>query len=57
MRAAGGTGFGLSAIKRRLYLLFADESLLQAQPVEENLFKTTLKIPQIPQGNDKDNIN
>jgi len=54
MKAAGGTGFGLSAIKRRLYLLFADESLLQAHPIEENLFRTTLKIPQ---RNDKDDIN
>lgn len=57
MTAAGGTGFGLSAIKRRLYLLFADESLLQAQAIEENLFRTTLKIPQTIQGNDKDDIN
>jgi len=54
MRAAGGTGFGLSAIKRRLYLLFADENLLQARPVEENLYRTTLKIPQI---HDKNDIN
>lgn len=54
MRATGGTGFGLSAIKRRLYLLFADENLLQAQAIEENLFRTTLKIPQ---RNDKDDIN
>jgi len=53
MKAAGGTGFGLSAIKRRLYLLFADESLLQAGSIEENIFRTTLKIPQ---GNDKNDI-
>jgi two-component system LytT family sensor kinase len=53
MKAAGGTGFGLSAIKRRLYLLFADETLLQAEAAG-NLFLTTLKIPQ---ENDKDHIN
>ncbi|RYE58196.1 MAG: sensor histidine kinase [Sphingobacteriales bacterium] len=51
MKAAGGTGFGLSAIKRRLYLLFADETLLQTQATKENFFITTLKIPQ---RNDKD---
>jgi len=46
MRATGGTGFGLSAIKRRLYLLFADETLLQTQATDDNFFITTLKIPQ-----------
>jgi LytS/YehU family sensor histidine kinase len=54
MKAAGGTGFGLSAIKRRLYLLFADEKLLKTKATEDNLFITTLKIPQ---ANDKNNIN
>lgn len=54
MRATGGTGFGLTAIKRRLYLLFADENLLQTNTTQENLFITTLKIPQ---NNDKNHTN
>lgn len=54
MKATGGTGFGLSAIKRRLYLLFADEKLLKTKTTEDNLFITTLKIPQ---ANDKNNTN
>ncbi|ETZ21105.1 sensor histidine kinase [Pedobacter sp. V48] len=54
MKATGGTGFGLSAIKRRLYLLFADEKLLKTKATEDNLFITTLKIPQ---ANDKNDTN
>lgn len=54
MRAAEGTGFGLTAIRRRLYLLFADEHLLQTNVIEGNIFETTLKIPQ---QNDKNNTN
>jgi two-component system LytT family sensor kinase len=46
MKATKGTGFGLSAIRRRLYLLFADSSLLQTQTRDNNLYITTLKIPQ-----------
>ncbi|WP_443939560.1 sensor histidine kinase [Pedobacter sp. MW01-1-1] len=46
VRAAGGTGFGLSAIKRRLYLLFANPHLLQTEIEANNLYITTLKIPQ-----------
>jgi two-component system LytT family sensor kinase len=46
MKAAGGTGFGLTAIRRRLYLLFADSSLLQTAALEDNVYLTTLKIPQ-----------
>lgn len=46
MKATGGTGFGLTAIKRRLYLLFADEQLLQTNATNDKLFITTLKIPQ-----------
>ncbi|PST82160.1 sensor histidine kinase [Pedobacter yulinensis] len=46
MKAAGGTGFGLGSIRRRLYLLFADSSLLQTRVVDDNLYITTLKIPQ-----------
>ncbi|HEX6182086.1 MAG TPA: GHKL domain-containing protein, partial [Chitinophagaceae bacterium] len=40
-----GTGFGLSSVKRRLYLLFARNDLLTTQ-AENNLFTTTVKIPQ-----------
>ena len=40
-----GTGFGLSSVQRRLYLLFARNDLL-ATRTEENLFITTVKIPQ-----------
>ncbi|TDQ06462.1 sensor histidine kinase [Pedobacter metabolipauper] len=54
MKATGGTGFGLTAIRRRLYLLFADDTLLHTQATEEKLFITTLKIPQ---NNDKNNTN
>ena len=41
-----GTGFGLSSIKRRLYLLFARTDLLYTA-TENNLFTTTLIIPKI----------
>ncbi len=40
-----GTGFGLSSVQRRLYLLFARTDLLQTT-TEKNLFITTVKIPQ-----------
>ncbi|HTM93655.1 MAG TPA: histidine kinase [Flavisolibacter sp.] len=40
-----GTGFGLSSVQRRLYLLFARNDLLQTQ-VQEQLFVTIIKIPQ-----------
>ncbi len=40
-----GTGFGLSSVQRRLYLLFARNDLLQTK-AENNLFVTTVKIPQ-----------
>ena len=40
-----GTGFGLSSIQRRLYLLFARNDLL-ATSQKENIFTTTVKIPQ-----------
>lgn len=54
IKAAGGTGFGLTAIRRRLYLLFADERLLKTDVMDENIFVTTLKIPQ---QHDKNDIN
>jgi sensor histidine kinase YesM len=41
-----GTGFGLSSVQRRLFLLFARTDLLQTR-VENDLFITTLIIPQL----------
>ena len=40
-----GTGFGLNAVQRRLYLLFSRNDLLHTSS-ENNIFTTTLKIPQ-----------
>lgn len=40
-----GTGFGLDSIQRRLYLLYARHDLL-ATSQQENIFTTTIKIPQ-----------
>ena len=40
-----GTGFGLSSLQRRLYLLYGRNDLLTANQVE-NVFITQLKIPQ-----------
>ncbi|MET4082897.1 two-component system LytT family sensor kinase [Pedobacter sp. UYP30] len=47
MKAAKGTGFGLKAIKRRLYLLFGSVDLLQTETEANNIYITTLKIPQL----------
>jgi two-component system LytT family sensor kinase len=52
MTASKGTGFGLSSIRRRLYLLFADQNLLQTETQNDNLYITTLKIPQKDDQND-----
>ena len=41
-----GTGFGLSGIQRRLYLLFARNDLLETFK-ENNIFTTQVKIPQL----------
>jgi len=41
-----GTGFGLSSIQRRLYLLFFRNDLLTTTK-DQNLFTTTIKIPQL----------
>jgi LytS/YehU family sensor histidine kinase len=41
-----GTGFGLSSVQRRLYLLFARNDLLETV-VQNNLFTTIVKIPQV----------
>jgi LytS/YehU family sensor histidine kinase len=40
-----GTGFGLSSIARRLYLLFGRRDLLETR-IEGDWFFTTIKIPQ-----------
>lgn len=40
-----GTGFGLNAVQRRLYLLFSRNDLLKTSS-ENNIFITTIKIPQ-----------
>jgi two-component system, LytTR family, sensor kinase len=42
---AKGTGFGLSSVQRRLYLLYARQDLLNTAQ-RDNTFITTLKIPQ-----------
>jgi two-component system, LytTR family, sensor kinase len=47
-----GTGFGLSSVQRRLYLLFARNDLL-VTAIYENIFSTTVKIP----ANDTSSIN
>jgi len=44
-RPKQGTGFGLSSIQRRLYLLFARGDLFETR-VEGPLFTTIVKIPQ-----------
>ena len=41
-----GTGFGLSSVQRRLYLLFARTDLLETR-TDNNLFITIVKIPQL----------
>jgi two-component system LytT family sensor kinase len=41
-----GTGFGLSSVQRRLYLLYARNDLL-ATSQQENIFTTTIRIPQL----------
>jgi two-component system, LytTR family, sensor kinase len=43
--APKGTGFGLSSIQRRLYLLFGRTDLLTTEAAD-NLFTTRLRIPQ-----------
>ena len=43
--AARGTGFGLSSVQRRLFLIYARNDLLETH-THDNLFITTIKIPQ-----------
>lgn len=45
-QAKKGTGFGLTAVQRRLYLLYAQNNLVQTKQ-EAGIFTTTLRIPQI----------
>jgi len=45
-RPKQGTGFGLSSVQRRLYLLFARTDLLETRIENKNLFTIILKIPQ-----------
>lgn len=45
MQPPRGTGFGLKGIRRRLYLLYARNDLLETTK-DDNLFTTVLKIPQ-----------
>lgn len=40
-----GTGFGLSSVQRRLYLMFGRNDLLQTS-IKENIFSTTVIVPQ-----------
>ncbi|MBC7947167.1 MAG: histidine kinase [Chitinophagaceae bacterium] len=40
-----GTGFGLSSVRRRLYLLFARNDLLTTE-AKDNIYTTIVKIPQ-----------
>ena len=40
-----GTGFGLSSVQRRLYLLYFRNDLI-ATSQDENIFITSIKIPQ-----------
>lgn len=45
-QAKKGTGFGLTAVQRRLYLLYAQNNLVQTKQ-EEGIFTTSLRIPQL----------
>lgn len=42
-----GTGFGLQGIRRRLYLVFARQDLLHTHAGKDQVFTTTLTIPQL----------
>lgn len=46
-RPSRGTGFGLSSVQRRLYLLYARQDLLGTSQ-QDHTFTTTIKIPQNP---------
>ena len=44
-RPKKGTGFGLTSIQRRLYLIFARPDLMETH-INDNLFTTIVRIPQ-----------
>jgi two-component system, LytTR family, sensor kinase len=44
-RPKKGTGFGLTSIQRRLYLIFARPDLMETR-IDNNLFTTIVRIPQ-----------
>lgn len=46
LQTKAGTGFGLSSIERRLYLLFGRKDLLDAN-ANGNIFTTLIKVPQL----------
>ena len=46
MQMSGGTGFGLNSVKRRLYLLFARNDLMEINK-NENSFVVIFRIPDI----------
>ena len=45
-RPMKGTGFGLSGVRRRLYLLFTRNDLVETHAAD-NIFTTIIKIPQV----------
>jgi LytS/YehU family sensor histidine kinase len=47
-RPRTGTGFGLSGVKRRLYLLFARNDLVETH-ANDNIFTTIIRVPQSEQ--------
>lgn len=46
LQTSAGTGFGLSSIDRRLYLLFGRKDLLETN-ANGNIFTTLIKVPQL----------
>jgi LytS/YehU family sensor histidine kinase len=46
LQTSAGTGFGLSSIERRLYLLFGRKDLLETN-ANGNIFTTLIKVPQL----------
>ncbi len=44
MQPATGSGFGLTGLQRRLYLIYARNDLIQTRSIE-NKFTVTLKLP------------
>jgi LytS/YehU family sensor histidine kinase len=45
-RPRKGTGFGLSGVQRRLYLLFARNDLVETH-TSDDIFTTIIKVPQV----------